>query len=241
MHLIVIIFLSRIGFAHIGRVGSVAVTVSISIERYLNCCQPNDKFMFKSLLLPAPIIFAILYNVPKFFEISSCTINEHVFDNSTENITGPEMLIESENVTKSVAVSEIFDFISRIPTTPMTNVPKDEISMSMFDNITKDTKVSLDNFDACIDGYQVTWLRNNWWYIVIYLGWSKFFLVEFLPWLIVIILTVCTTKTLKNFQINRDRLLNRSQRPGSQENRATRTSDEGNIILIQYIFQLNFY
>ena len=76
--LIVIIFLSRIGFAHIGRVGSVAVTVSISIERYLNCCHPNDKFMFKSLLLPAPIIFAILYNVPKFFEISSCTINENV-------------------------------------------------------------------------------------------------------------------------------------------------------------------
>ena len=226
--LTMIIFLCRIGLAHIGRVGSVVVTVSISVERYLNCCHPNDKFMFKSLLLPAPIIFSILYNVPKFFEISSCTISENVFDNSTKNITEPEMLIASENVTMTVDVSEIFDFISRIPTTPKTNVSNDETNNSMFGNITKDSRVSLDEFDACIDGYQITWLRNNWWYIVIYLGWSKFFLVEFLPWLIVIILTVCTTKTLKNFQINRDRLLNRSQRPGSQGNRAQRTSDEGN-------------
>ena len=230
----------RIGFAHIGRVGSVAVTVSISVERYLNCCHPNDKFMFKSLLLPAPIIFAILYNVPKFFEISSCTITENVFDNSTENITGSEILTVSENVTMSVAVNDIIEFMSRIATTPMTNVSNDETNNSVFDNITKDTRVSLDDFDACIDGYQITWLRNNWWYIVVYLGWSKFFLVEFLPWLIVIILTVCTTKTLKNFQINRDRLLNRSQRPGSQGNRSQRTSDEGNKILnVQHMFQLN--
>ena len=214
--------------AHIGRVGSVAVTVSISVERYLNCCHPNDKFMFKSLLLPAPIIFALLYNVPKFFEISSCTSSELIFDKPTENINGSEVIIDLENVNTSVTVSNFFDFISKISTTPPANFSNDQRNNSILDQANNATRTSENEtqiieyeFDTCIDGYQITWLRNNWWYIVVYLGWLKFVLVEFLPWIIVIILTVCTTKTLKNFQVNRDRLLG--------TNRAQRSNDEGNI------------
>ena len=214
--------------AHIGRVGSVAVTVSISVERYLNCCHPNDKFMFKSLLLPAPIIFALLYNVPKFFEISSCTSSELIFDKPTENINGSEVIIDLENVNTSVTVSNFFDFISKISTTPPANFSNDQRNNSILDQANNATRTSENEtqiieyeFDTCIDGYQITWLRNNWWYIVVYLGWLKFVLVEFLPWIIVIILTICTTKTLKNFQVNRDRLLG--------TNRAQRSNDEGNI------------
>ena len=66
----------RIGFAYIGRVGSVAVTVSISVERYINCCFSNHDFAFKSLLVPFPIIFALVYNVPKFFESELKTTDE---------------------------------------------------------------------------------------------------------------------------------------------------------------------
>ena len=66
------LFCFRFGFANIGRVGSVALTVSITIERYFSVCFPNNTFSAKSLLLPLPIVFAVLYNIPKFFEIVAC-------------------------------------------------------------------------------------------------------------------------------------------------------------------------
>ena len=66
------LFCFSFGFANIGRVGSVALTVSITIERYFSVCFPNNTFSVKSLLLPLPIVFAVLYNIPKFFEIVAC-------------------------------------------------------------------------------------------------------------------------------------------------------------------------
>ena len=59
----------RIGLAHIGRVGSVFVTVSVTIERYYSVCRPTSEFRFKWLLIPLPIICAFMYNIPKFFEL----------------------------------------------------------------------------------------------------------------------------------------------------------------------------
>ena len=64
-------FILRIGFAHIGRVGSVFVTIAITIERYVIVCHPTSEFKGKFLLIPLPIISAILYNIPKFFEIEA--------------------------------------------------------------------------------------------------------------------------------------------------------------------------
>ena len=64
------------GFIHIGRVGSVAVTVSIATERYINVCYPTTHFSRKYLFLITPILFAFIYNAPKFFEIVACTQEE---------------------------------------------------------------------------------------------------------------------------------------------------------------------
>ena len=220
--------LRRIGLAHIGRVGSVAVTVSISVERYLNCCHPNEKFKYKSLLLPIPIIFTFLYNIPKFLEISACTRYELFLDNSTMNISSPETTTDPENVNLGYTVSDNFDVVAKISSINSTSFPYDEVTNFTLDYISNETRLNVDDdleivdeYSTCHGGYKTTWLRNNWWYIVFYLGWSKFLLVECLPWLIVIILTICTTKSLKNFQVNRDRLM--------RKNSVRRTNDEGKI------------
>ena len=73
--------------------------------------------------------------------------------------------------------------------------------------------------DSCPDGYRTTWLRNNWWYIIFYVFWSKFILVELIPWFTVIILTISTSRKMKEFQVMRDRL--------TGTNRTAQNSDEG--------------
>ena len=220
--------LRSIGLAHIGRVGSVAVTVSISVERYLNCCHPNESFKYKSFLLPVPIIFTFLFNIPKFLEISACTSCELFPDNSTMNISSSEKTTDPENKSLGYTASDNFDAVSMISCINSTSFPYDEVANSTLDYISNQTRLNVDDdleivneYSTCHDGYKTTWLRNNWWYIVFYLGWSKFLLVECLPWLIVIILTICTTKSLKNFQVNRDRLM--------RKNSVRRTNDEGKI------------
>ena len=56
------------GLAHIGRVGSVFITVSVTIERYLAIVHPLQHFRGKKYLLYVPTITAVIYNIPKFFE-----------------------------------------------------------------------------------------------------------------------------------------------------------------------------
>jgi len=57
------------GLGHIGRVGSVFVTVSVTIERYFAICHPLRHFSGKRYLLVIPILSSILYNIPKFYEL----------------------------------------------------------------------------------------------------------------------------------------------------------------------------
>ena len=61
----------RMGLIHVGRVGSTAVTVSLSIERYLAISQ-RDSDISSKFLFWTPIISSVLYNIPKFFELETC-------------------------------------------------------------------------------------------------------------------------------------------------------------------------
>ena len=80
-------FILRIGFVHIGRVGSVFVTIAITVERYVVVCHRTSEFKGKFLLIPLPIISAILYNIPKFFEIEATEYSSN--DKVSEQITSP--------------------------------------------------------------------------------------------------------------------------------------------------------
>ena len=216
----------RIGFAYIGRVGSVAATVSISVERYINCCFSNHDFAFKSLLVPFPIIFALVYNVPKFFELTPCEVTNETlmmenitFANTTNGFeySTPINIQEAYNIGNSPTVKSGDYSASSDPST----VELQDITTPSILKITgllkNESTAVLKSSYSCPDGYRTTWLRNNDWYIIFYVFWSKFLLVELIPWITIIILTIATTRKIQQFQANRDRLLGANKSAQAQE------------------------
>merc|ERR1719471_1208689 len=108
------------GFGHIGRVGSVFVTMSVTIERYFAIVHPLKHFSAKKFLLLASVVAALLYNVPKFYEFE-------------------KKVVTLENGTQ----------VTRL---------------------------------------EGTGLRSNQEYITYYIFWSKFLLVEMIPYITIIVL-----------------------------------------------------
>ena len=49
-------------------------------------------------------------------------------------------------------------------------------------------------------GYHATALRQNYWYVVLYVFWSKFIIVDIIPWVTVIVLNFCICKQIQEFQ-----------------------------------------
>lgn len=264
----------RIGFAYIGRVGSVTVTVSISLERYLNCCHSTQDFSFKSLLVPFPICFAFIYNIPKFFEMRTCTKTEKIIlknasammttstgersdilEMTTESMrveSSSDILVEKTSDTSANLFSSHFETSlassDTLISTRTNNSPVNFSDLSTFlfsstestyeiatsshlslttsvnDDLETETLVGAD-LDSCEGGYQTTELRNSSWYIIYYVFWSKFLLVEIIPWISVIVLTILTSRKIKQFQENRHRLLGNSNRQSITRG----CNDEGNL------------
>ena len=84
------------------------------------------------------------------------------------------------------------------------------------------TNNTLDNYtlvcdEQCANGYRTTEMRDNPWYIIFYVFVSKFLLVELIPWVVVIVLTILTSRKIQQFQANRDRLLRPSRTAGAQD------------------------
>ena len=63
------------------------MTISVSVERYLSVKYPNNTFKIKKYLIPVPIAFAILYNLPKFFEFVNCDDNSTFINTISINTT----------------------------------------------------------------------------------------------------------------------------------------------------------
>ena len=49
-------------------------------------------------------------------------------------------------------------------------------------------------------GYRATPLRLNYWYVILYVTWSKLLLVEVFPWITVIYLNVLIWKRIRRFR-----------------------------------------
>ena len=80
-------YVSRFGLAHIARVGSVLATLLVTIERFVAVVYPLKR-MTKSTsvsLIHCSILIAIIYNVPRFFEFHTITLEE------TQNSTSHAM------------------------------------------------------------------------------------------------------------------------------------------------------
>ena len=193
------------GLVHIGRVGSIAVTVSLSIDRYLAIGQLSSDRSSK-VLFWAPVIVSCVYNVPKFFEAETC-------EASWQSIIQPHL-----NTTQFNATHDIRNYSSHRETLQddsiellspnLTNEIEDIAKNDVADNAT----MIISHCDT--DGMRATSLRQNEFYIIFYVVTSKVIFVEIIPWLTVITLNFLTWKKIKIFQRNRAAMLTRQQ-PGN--------------------------
>ena len=170
---------------------------------------PNNKFSYKKCLVSLPIIFAVLYNIPKFFEFVTChdtfpqalQINSSV-PNVSSNV---QSMHDQKNVVdnyitpvnwKNATLS--FDDIQRLLNETYLN--RKTVSV---DNVT-----NLNNKVGCREEeYGVTRLRKNRWYIIFYVFGSDFLFVKILPWLVIITLNLLTWRHIRRFQKNRKRFM----------------------------------
>jgi hypothetical protein len=69
-----------IGLISIARTGSVYLTMAVTLERYFAIVRPLHHFGVKKFLLPCAFVFAIAYNIPRFFELEKAVFK---FTNET--------------------------------------------------------------------------------------------------------------------------------------------------------------
>ena len=217
--------------------GSVFVTISVSFERYLSVRFPNNNFKIKKWLIPLPIAFAIIYNLPKFFEFVTCDVNStshfstsiHSFpvNTSLSNFTDQINVLEI-NRTDSRFLKGLKDidlqnksessdiFYSDLKNLVRTAFRQRDLLLKI--NKTDTQKNSLEKevlkVDCAKNEYGVTLLRKNRWYIIFYVFWSDFIVIEMLPWIIIVILNLLTWRSIRRFQKNRKRFM-RTHSPGN--------------------------
>jgi len=99
--------------AQIGLTGSIYLTVSISIERYTTVVHPFFKITHNwpsSFYICPTVLFSILYNIPRFFELETrvvtCTAHLATIHNCTENST--EHRVTATDLRQDVYYREIY-------------------------------------------------------------------------------------------------------------------------------------
>ena len=75
---------NRYGFAHIGRVGSVFMTLSVTLERFFAIVYPLKRLRLKTILIAGSTLVAVGYNIPRFLEFETILV---VDTNSTDNVS----------------------------------------------------------------------------------------------------------------------------------------------------------
>ena len=57
------------GLIHTFRIGSVYMTLAVTFERFHAIIFPLRHFVWKKFLIPTSVAIAVLYNIPKYFEL----------------------------------------------------------------------------------------------------------------------------------------------------------------------------
>ena len=129
-----------------------------------------------------PIIGAVIYTIPKFFELKVDPKAENT------NISSPERI--PHNVTEMRPEKYFFD-------------NKSDHYYSYVDGSTNITYIIGDL------GYSATALRLNDWYVVLYIFFSKFIFVDIIPWVTVMVLNFKIGKKLKDIHRRRRQEFNK--------------------------------
>ena len=69
------------GLIHTFRIGSVYMTLAVTFERFHAIIFPLRHFVWKKFLIPTSVAIAVLYNIPKYFELE-ITVSHILFCNS---------------------------------------------------------------------------------------------------------------------------------------------------------------
>ena len=168
--------------------------MAIYDERHVGTEGRLTKFLFW-----IPIIFSVLYNIPKFFELETCEVSWqsiiHYHLNSTK--------LNSTYVPKNYnSYNEMLqDNSIKILHPNLTHEITDLMSNDYADNETRIVS-HCDN-----DGMRTTSLRQNKFYIIFYVVISKVVLVEIIPWLAVITMNILTWRKMRSFQKRREAML----------------------------------
>ena len=157
--------------------------------------------MSNNLLFWVPIIFSVLYNVPKFFELSTCTAPEGSILQRYSNDTKLNFTYEIEN-NISIPV-ELHDDSIGVFYANSTHERNGSAANNSLDN----GEMITQNCDR--DGMRATILRQNELYVIFYVVISKVVLVEIIPWVAVITMNVLTWRKMKSFKETREAMLKR--------------------------------
>ena len=99
MHIMAAIY----GLLHTFRTGSVYVTLAVTYERFNSIVCPLKVFRYKKKLVTSIVIFAVLYNIPKYFE------NKTRFDESIG-----KTVIESTDLRQNPLYISLYVFWSKL-------------------------------------------------------------------------------------------------------------------------------
>ena len=177
-------------------------------------CYPTSYFNRKYLLVLLPSIFAIVYNIPKFFEIVECSDEEHYTVLLKE-------YIEQNNITREGCKNRL-TYAKNIESSTIDETDQQHQNVSQIESLEthmclrlnlNDTLVLRaleDNVIECDPyGHRISNLRKHLWYILVYQFLMDLILVEIVPWLTIIFLNFRVWKTSQKFQERRRALLNR--------------------------------
>ena len=185
---------------YVGSVGSTAVTVSLSIERYLAIRRLSSDKASKFLFW-VPIIFTLAYNVPKFFELSTC---EAPLLPIQQYPNANKLNLTHDLKNNSFRNEGLQQYSTKSSNVNLTHATEGIVEIDFADN-------EIRNVLHCgRQGVRATVIRQNEMYILFYVVISKVVLVEMIPWLIVLILNILTWKRMKLFQKRREAILIRS-------------------------------
>ena len=171
--------------------GSVYFTVAITVERYLTVCKPFYMFSRDWNVWPIVIgiiVFAIAYNMPKFFEFTTkyqlCFLNQTLLEDTCTLIYSAESCVvkmqndmqHNESNFSACLNSENMNY-------------SDQITHTIFESR------SIDMFTV-----PATEMRLNSLYVQIYAVNLSFLLNTVIPFAVVIILNILILKELLNIQ-----------------------------------------
>ena len=162
-------------------------------------CHPTATFSRKYLLGLLPISFAVLYNIPKFFEITNCSDEEkyltwlwYAFQQRLANdlTTNNTLPVVSNGLNSKDKLLQ--DFLISPNNTWVVKAYEREIG----------PEVLCDKHD-----HRRTNFSNDQSYIIFYKVLSDLIFVELLPWIAVIVLNILVWQKSKQFHQMRLRLL----------------------------------